>query len=65
MSARGELNVPLIAAGVLVIVAALVFGLRTPGGGPDWVGILMAAAGLVVVVAGVISRFRSGASHLG
>ena len=65
MSARGELSVPLIAGGVLAIVAAFVFGLRTPEGGPDWVGIVMAAAGLVIVVAGVIPRFRSGAPHTG
>ncbi|HET9250198.1 MAG TPA: hypothetical protein VFP13_09725 [Actinomycetota bacterium] len=65
MSARGEFNVPFIAAGVLAVVAALVFGLRTPEGGPDWIGIVMAAAGLLVVVVGVLPRFRSGAPHTG
>ena len=65
MSARGEISVRLVAAGVLAIVAGIAFGLRTPSGGPDWVGITMAVAGLVIVVSAVIPRFRSGASHTG
>jgi hypothetical protein len=65
MRSRGEISVRLIAAGVLAIVAAFGFGLQTPNGGPDWVAIVMAAAGLVIVAAGVIPRFRSGPSHSG
>lgn len=47
----------------VAIAAALVFGLRTPSGGPDWVGIITIIAGVVLVVAGLISGFRRGASH--
>ena len=65
MSSRGEISVRLISAGVMAIVAAFAFGLRTPTGGPDWIGIAMAVAGLVIVLAGVVPRFRSGASHTG
>jgi hypothetical protein len=65
MRAKGEINVGLIATGVAAVVAALVFGLRTPSGGPDWVGLIMAVAGLVIVAAGMLPRFRSGASHSG
>jgi hypothetical protein len=63
MTAKGELDVRLIAAGVLAVVAAFAFGLRTPSGGPDWVGIFMGVAGLVIIVAGVVPRFRGGARH--
>jgi hypothetical protein len=55
------MNVPLIAAGVAAIVVALVFGLQTPSGGPDWVGIITGIAGLVMIVTGVIPGFRRGA----
>jgi hypothetical protein len=65
MAAGDEISVRLIGAGVMAIVAALAFWWRTPGGGPDWVGITMAVAGLVVVIAGVIPRFRSGAPRTG
>jgi peptidoglycan/LPS O-acetylase OafA/YrhL len=65
MTSRGEMNVPLIAAGVVAIAVALVFGLQTPDGGPDWVGIVTSIAGLVMIVAGLIPRFRSGAPHIG
>lgn len=63
METRREMNVRLIATGVVVIVAALVFGVRTPSGGPDWVGIITSVAGLVMIAAGLIAGFRSGASH--
>jgi hypothetical protein len=65
MTTRGEMNVPLISAGVVAIAVALVFGLQTPDGGSDWVGIVTSIAGLVMIVVGLIPRFRSGASHTG
>ena len=61
MATRGEVSVRLISAGVLAIVAGFAFGLRTLGGGPAWVGVTMAVAGLVIVVVRVIPRFRSDA----
>lgn len=65
MAARGEMNVRSIAAGVVVVAVALVFGLQTPSGGPDWVGIITGIAGVLMIIAGVIPGFRSGAPHRG
>jgi hypothetical protein len=50
-------------AGVLAIIVAFLFGLRTPDGGPDWVGIVTVVAGVVIVVASVIPWFGSRVSH--
>lgn len=65
MSTRGERNVglSLATAGVGIIGVAVVFGLTTASGGPDWVGIIMAIAGLIVVVTGLFRAFRSGTPH--
>jgi len=40
MATKAERSVPFIAVGTVAVAAALVFGLRTPSGGPDWVGII-------------------------
>jgi drug/metabolite transporter (DMT)-like permease len=50
MATRGERNVglSLAGAGVGIIGVAIVFRLTTGGGGPDWVGIITAIAGLVM-----------------
>lgn len=65
MATRGERNVglSLAAAGVGVIGMAVVFGLTTASGGPDWVGIITAIAGLIMVVTGLIRAFPSGTQH--
>ena len=56
MAAEADRNVglSLAAAGVGIIGAAVVFGLTTAEGGPDWVGIITAAAGLIMVATGLL-----------
>jgi hypothetical protein len=62
MPTRGERNVglSLAAAGVGIIGVAVVFGLKTAGGGPDWVGITTAIAGLIMTLTGLFRAFRKG-----
>lgn len=49
----------LIAVGfAVVILAVLLFGLETDSGEIDWVSVITAAAGIVMVVAGLIVAFR-------
>jgi hypothetical protein len=60
MATNAERSVPFIAVGTVAVAAALVFGLRTPSGGPDWVGIITIMAGLAMIVAGLLAGFRSG-----
>jgi hypothetical protein len=59
MATRGERSVRFIAVGAVAVAAALVFGLRTPSGGPDWVGIITIMAGVGMIVAGLLAGFRS------
>ena len=65
MAAKAERNVglALAAAGVGIIGVAVVFGLTSDDGGLDWVGIITAAAGLIMVVTGLFRAFRRGATH--
>ena len=65
MSTRRDRNVglSLAAAGVGIIAAAVVFGLTSAAGGPDWVGIVTAAAGLIMIATGLLRAFRSGSPH--
>ena len=65
MTTRGERNVglSLAGAGVGIIGVAVVFGLTTASGGPDWVGVLTAVAGLVMVFTGLFRAFRQGRHH--
>ena len=65
MSTRRDRNVglSLAAAGVGIIAAAVVFGLTSAAGGPDWVGIVTAAAGLMMIATGLLRAFRSGSPH--
>lgn len=65
MATRGERNVglSLAGAGVGIIGVAIVFGLTTGGGGPDWVGIITAIAGLVMISTGLFGAFRKGRPH--
>lgn len=60
MVTRGERSVRFIAVGAVAVAAALVFGLRTPSGGPDWVGIITMMAGVAMIIAGLLAGFRSG-----
>jgi hypothetical protein len=60
MATRGERSVRFIAVGAVAVAAALVFGLRTPSGSPDWVGIITIMAGVGMIVAGLLAGFRSG-----
>ena len=50
-------------AGVGIIGVTVVFGLTTASGGPDWVGIVTAIAGLVMVLTGLFRAFRKGTPH--
>ena len=56
MTTRGERNVgpSLAAAGVGVIGVAVVFGLTTDSGGPDWIGIITLAAGALMAITGPV-----------
>jgi hypothetical protein len=50
----------LIAGGLaVVVVAVLLFGLETDSGEPDWISIIMALAGAVMVVTGLIFALRN------
>jgi len=60
MATRRERNVGLSLAGVGIIGVAFVFGLTTASGGPDWVGIITAFAGLVMILTGLFRAFREG-----
>ncbi len=49
----------LIAGGLTVVVlAVLLFGLETDSGEIDWVSVITAAAGVVMIVAGLIVAVR-------
>jgi hypothetical protein len=53
----------LAAAGVGIIGVAVVFGLTTASGTADWVGIITALAGVVMVLTGLMRAFRGGTPH--
>jgi hypothetical protein len=42
---------------------AIVFGLTTADGGPDWVGIITAIAGMTMTVTGLFRALRKGRPH--
>jgi hypothetical protein len=64
MPTRGEnVGLSLAGAGVGIIGVAVVFGLTTSSGGPDWVGIITALAGLVMTFTGLFRAFRKGRPH--
>jgi hypothetical protein len=62
MATRGERNVglSLAGAGVGIIGVAVVFGLTTSSGGPDWVGIITAVAGVAMIITGLFRAYRKG-----
>ena len=53
-----KVGLSLAGAGVGVIGVAIVFGLTTDSGGPDWVGIITAIAGVVIAFTGLFQAFR-------
>ncbi|HJR97165.1 MAG TPA: hypothetical protein VJ979_04595 [Actinomycetota bacterium] len=66
MTTRRERKVglSLAGAGVGVIgVAIVVVGLTTSGGGPDWVGIITAIAGVVITFTGLFQAYRGDTPH--
>jgi len=67
MTPRREKNVglSLAAAGAGIIGASVVFGLTTESGAIDWVQIIMATAGLIMVLSGLFRVWRPGRPHTG
>jgi hypothetical protein len=66
MAPRRERNVglALAAAGAGIIGASVVFGLTTESGTIDWVGIVTAAAGLVMVLTGLFRTYGPRSPHV-
>ena len=58
-----KVGLSLAGAGVGIVGVAIVFGLTTDGGGLDWVGIVTALAGVVMMLTGLIQYFRGGTPH--
>ena len=67
MTPRREKNagLTLAAAGAGIMGASVVLGLTTEGGAVDWIGILTATAGLIMVLTGLFRAFRPGTPHTG
>jgi hypothetical protein len=67
MAPREEKNLglTLAAAGAGIMGASLVFGLTTESGAVDWIGIVTATAGMIMVLTGLFRAFRSGTPHAG
>ena len=65
MATTGERNVglSLAAAGVGIIGVAVVFGLTTDEGGPDWIGIITAVAGAIMAITGLFTAYRNRKPH--
>jgi sulfite exporter TauE/SafE len=65
MTTRRErkLGLSLAGSGVGVVGVAIVFGLTTAGGGPDWVEIITAIAGVVMIFTGLFQAFRGDTPH--
>jgi hypothetical protein len=67
MATKGEKSagLTLALAGVGILGASLIFGLTTDSGAVDWVGVIMATAGLIMVLTGMFRAYRPGAPHTG
>jgi hypothetical protein len=67
MAPREEKSVglTLAAAGAGIMGVSVVFGLTTESGAVDWIGIVTATAGLIMVLTGLFRAFRSGTPHAG
>jgi len=60
-----NVGLTLAAAGAGIMGAAAVFGLTTDSGAIDWVGIVTATAGLIMVLTGLLRAYRPGTPHTG
>lgn len=60
-----NVGLTLAAAGAGIMGASVVFGLTTESGAVDWIGIVTATAGLIMVMTGLFRGFRSGTPHAG
>ena len=67
MTPRREKNVglTLAAAGAGMVGASVVLGLTTESGAVDWIGIVTATAGLIMVLTGLFRAFGPGTPHTG
>jgi hypothetical protein len=67
MTPRREKNVglTLAAAGAGIMGASVVLGLTTESGAVDWIGIVTATAGLIMVLTGLFRAFGPGTPHTG
>ncbi len=67
MATKGERNVglTLALAGVAIMGASVVFGLTTGSGAIDWIGIVMATAGLIMVLTGLFRAYPPGTRRTG
>ena len=67
MATNGEKKVglTLAAAGVGIMGASVVFGLTTDSGAVDWVGIITATAGVIMVLTGLFRAYRPGTPRTG
>jgi hypothetical protein len=60
-----DVGLTLAAAGAGILGASVVFGLTTESGAVDWIGIVTATAGLIMVLTGLFRAFRSGTPRAG
>lgn len=66
MTTRRERKVGLSLAGAgvcLIGIAIVVLGLTTTSGGPDWVGIITAIAGVIITFTGLFQAYRGNTPH--
>lgn len=56
---RGRALSLIVGGLAVVVVAVLLFGLETDSGETDWVSVIMAVAGAVMVVTGLFVAFRT------
>ncbi|HEX3299132.1 MAG TPA: hypothetical protein VHW68_03365 [Actinomycetota bacterium] len=65
MTTGAERNVGLgsVAAGLGAMAFAVTSGLTTADGGPDWVGIITVAAGVILVATGLFNMFHHGTAE--
>jgi hypothetical protein len=60
-----NVDLALAAAGAGIMGVSVVFGLTTESGAVDWIGIVTAIAGLIMVMTGLFRAFRPGMPHSG
>jgi hypothetical protein len=60
-----NVDLTLAAAGAGIMGVSVVFGLTTESGAVDWIGIVTAIAGLIMVMTGLFRAFRPGMPHSG